>query len=152
MTKKSKPRFEASVLARMSGHRLGSGIVYDPREEWSIVQGALQILTVSDSLTSRASVFEASLRATLARLSTSLSLSVFGSSLDQNQVTNSTEDGLGGRAALDVASLRLVDVPEKAKKLFNLLNQVYIKLSLSAFALLMPRSSIKRDIVRSSNQ
>lgn len=121
-------------------------------EEWSIVQGALQILTVSDSLTSRASVFEASLRATLARLSTSLSLSVFGSSLDQNQVTNSTEDGLGGRAALDVASLRLVDLPEKAKKLFNLLNQVYIKLSLSAFAFLMPRSSIKRDIVRSSNQ
>ncbi|KAK4285179.1 hypothetical protein QN277_001912 [Acacia crassicarpa] len=92
-------------------------------EEWSIVQGALQILTVADSLTSRASVFEASLRATLARLSTSLSLSVFGSSLDQNQVTNGTEDGLGGRAALDVASLRLVDVPEKAKKLFSLLNQ-----------------------------
>ncbi|KAI9115329.1 hypothetical protein K1719_013648, partial [Acacia pycnantha] len=92
-------------------------------EEWSIVQGALQILTVADSLTSRASVFEASLRATLARLSTSLSLSVFGSSLDQNQVTNGTEDGLGGRAALDVASLRLVDVPEKARKLFSLLNQ-----------------------------
>ncbi|XP_054816180.1 conserved oligomeric Golgi complex subunit 7 [Prosopis cineraria] len=92
-------------------------------EEWSIVQGALQILTVADILTSRASVFEASLRATLARLSTSLSLSVFGSSLDQNQVTSGTEDGLGGRAALDVASLRLVDVPEKAKKLFNLLNQ-----------------------------
>ncbi|XP_028762015.1 conserved oligomeric Golgi complex subunit 7 [Neltuma alba] len=92
-------------------------------EEWSIVQGALQILTVADNLTSRASVFEASLRATLARLSTSLSLSVFGSSLDQNQVTSGTEDGLGGRAALDVASLRLVDVPEKARKLFNLLNQ-----------------------------
>lgn len=92
-------------------------------EEWSIVQGALQILTVADSLTSRSSVFEASLRATLARLSTSLSISVFGSSLDQNQ-TSGNEDSLGGRAALDVASLRLVDVPEKAKKLFNLLNQV----------------------------
>ncbi|OMO94890.1 Oligomeric Golgi complex component [Corchorus capsularis] len=39
-------------------------------EEWSIVQGALQILTVADCLTSRSSVFEASLRATLARLST----------------------------------------------------------------------------------
>ena len=97
-------------------------------EEWSIVQGALQILTVSDCLTSRSSVFEASLRATLARLSTSLSLSVFGSSLDQNQSHVSDdrtgEQHLGGRAALDVAAVRLVDVPEKARKLFNLLNQV----------------------------
>ncbi|KAJ1411935.1 Conserved oligomeric Golgi complex subunit 7 [Sesbania bispinosa] len=95
-------------------------------EEWSIVQGALQILTVADSLTSRASVFEASLRATLARLSTTLSFSVFGSSLDQNQTISGNEDGepsFGGRAALDMATLRLVDVPEKARKLFNLLNQ-----------------------------
>lgn len=98
-------------------------------EEWSIVQGALQILTVADSLTSRSSVFEASLRATLARLSTSLSISVFGSTLDQHQTTSGNEDSLGGRAALDVASLRLVDVPDKAKKLFNLLNQVYITLA-----------------------
>ncbi|RDX89592.1 Conserved oligomeric Golgi complex subunit 7 [Mucuna pruriens] len=95
-------------------------------EEWSIVQGALQILTVADSLTSRSSVFEASLRATLARLSTTLSFSAFGSSLDQNQIINSSVDGelsFGGRAALDMATLRLVDVPEKARKLFNLLNQ-----------------------------
>ncbi|XP_021287062.1 conserved oligomeric Golgi complex subunit 7 [Herrania umbratica] len=97
-------------------------------EEWSIVQGALQILTVADCLTSRSSVFEASLRATLARLSTSLSVSVFGSSLDQNQLHITNDDGngepsLGGRAALDVAAVRLVDVPEKARKLFNLLDQ-----------------------------
>ncbi|KAM7272918.1 hypothetical protein ACFE04_027582 [Oxalis oulophora] len=97
-------------------------------EEWSIVQGALQILTVADCLTSRSSVFEASLRATLARLSTSLSVSVFGSSLDQNQshMTSGDTDGelpLGGRAALDVAAVRLLDVPEKARKLFNLLDQ-----------------------------
>ncbi|CAN0902534.1 Conserved oligomeric Golgi complex subunit 7 [Linum grandiflorum] len=97
-------------------------------EEWSIVQGALQILTVADCLTSRSSVFEASLRAALARLSTSLSFSVFGSSLDQNQSHggNSDVDGepsLGGRAGLDVAAVRLVDVPEKARKLFNLLDQ-----------------------------
>ncbi|XP_061353388.1 conserved oligomeric Golgi complex subunit 7 [Gastrolobium bilobum] len=95
-------------------------------EEWSMVQGALQILTVADSLTSRSSVFEASLRATLARLSTTLSFSVFGSSLDPNQTVNGNEDGelsFGGRAALDMATLRLVDVPEKARKLFNLLNQ-----------------------------
>ncbi|OMO98121.1 Conserved oligomeric Golgi complex subunit 7 [Corchorus olitorius] len=97
-------------------------------EEWSIVQGALQILTVADCLTSRSSVFEASLRATLARLSTSLSFSVFGSSLDQNHLHIMNDDGnaestLGGRAALDVAAVRLVDVPEKARKLFNLLDQ-----------------------------
>ncbi|KAL5569917.1 hypothetical protein UlMin_026492 [Ulmus minor] len=96
-------------------------------EEWSIVQGALQILTVSDCLTSRSSVFEATLRATLARLSTTLSLSVFGSSVDQSpsHVGNNGngELSVGGRAALDVAAVRLVDVPEKARKLFNLLNQ-----------------------------
>ncbi|KAK6926403.1 Conserved oligomeric Golgi complex subunit 7 [Dillenia turbinata] len=96
-------------------------------EEWSIVQGALQILTVADCLTSRSSVFEASLRATLARLSTSLSVSVFGSSLNQNQTHDATEDksefSLAGRAALDVAAVRLADVPDKARKLFNLLEQ-----------------------------
>ncbi|KAM1471320.1 hypothetical protein COP2_042998 [Malus domestica] len=97
-------------------------------EEWSIVQGALQILTVADCLTSRSSVFEASLRATLARLSTTLSVSVFGSSVDQNPSHLASDDGngfpsLGGRAALDVAAVRLIDVPEKARKLFNLLSQ-----------------------------
>ncbi|KAK9291846.1 hypothetical protein L1049_019796 [Liquidambar formosana] len=97
-------------------------------EEWSIVQGALQILTVADCLTSRSSVFEASLRASLARLSTSLSLSVFGSSLDQNRSHLASDDGNEelssvGRAALDVAAVRLVGVPEKARKLFNLLDQ-----------------------------
>lgn len=98
-------------------------------EEWSIVQGTLQILTVADCLTSRSSVFEASLRATLARLSTTFSVSVFGSSLDQNQSHiisdySNREVTMGGRAALDMAVVRLVDVPEKAKKLFNLLDQV----------------------------
>ncbi|XVE63888.1 hypothetical protein DITRI_Ditri07aG0057200 [Diplodiscus trichospermus] len=81
--------------------------------------------SVADCLTSGYSLFEASLRATLARLSTSLSVLVFGSSLDQNQfhVTNNEgnrEPSLGGMAALDVAVVRLVDVPEKARKLFNL--------------------------------
>ncbi|KAJ0042831.1 hypothetical protein Pint_17214 [Pistacia integerrima] len=56
-------------------------------EEWSIVQGALQILTVADCLTS---------------------------SLDQNQSHVTSVDGngelsTGGRAALDVAAVRLVD-------------------------------------------
>lgn len=99
-------------------------------EEWSYVQGALQILAVSDCLTSRSAVFEASLRATLARLSTNLSVSVYGSSLDNKQAHVADIDGSGelsmaGRAALDVAALRLVDVPEKARKLFNLLEQVH---------------------------
>lgn len=95
-------------------------------EEWSIVQGALQILTVADCLTSRSSVFEASLRATLARLSTSLSLSVIGSNLDQSHLIGDDGTGelsLAGRAALDVAALRLTNVPEKARRLFNLLDQ-----------------------------
>ena len=102
-------------------------------EEWSMVQGALQILTVADSLTSRSFVFEASLRATLARLSRTLSFSEFGSSLDQNQIIHGNEyeePSFGGRASLDMATLRLVNVPEKARKLFNLLNQVYIRLAL----------------------
>ncbi|KAG0491921.1 hypothetical protein HPP92_005319 [Vanilla planifolia] len=75
-------------------------------EEWSIVQGALQILTVADCLTSRASVFEASLRATLARIGTSLSLSVLGSSLDRSHKSNDAkvETPIAGRAALDVAA------------------------------------------------
>jgi hypothetical protein len=97
-------------------------------EEWSYVQGALQILTVADCLTSRAAVFEASLKATLARLSTNLSISVFGSSLDPKKSHTSDNNGSSefssaGRAALDVASLRLVNAPEKARKLFSLLEQ-----------------------------
>lgn len=98
-------------------------------EEWSFVQGSLQVLTVADRLTSRISVFEASLRSTLARLSTNLSLSIYGSNLDQNQshmddTPGNGELSIAGRAGLDVAALRLVDVPEKARKLFSLLEQV----------------------------
>ncbi|GJT15619.1 conserved oligomeric Golgi complex subunit 7 [Tanacetum coccineum] len=96
-------------------------------EEWSYVQSALQILTVADCLSSRSAVFEASLKATLARLNTNLSAAVFGSSIDPNS-SHETIDGTGdlsmaGRAALDVAALRLFDAPEKARKLFNLLEQ-----------------------------
>nr|XP_043617151.1 conserved oligomeric Golgi complex subunit 7 [Erigeron canadensis] len=96
-------------------------------EEWSYVQSALQILTVADCLSNRSAVFEASLRATLARLNTNLSSAVFGSSIDPNS-SHETVDGNGdlsmaGRAALDVAALRLFDAPEKARKLFNLLEQ-----------------------------
>ncbi|KAF3780650.1 Conserved oligomeric Golgi complex subunit 7 [Nymphaea thermarum] len=102
--------------------------VVSDEEEWSIVQGALQILTVADGLTSRSSVFEASLRATLVRLSTSLSLSVLGPAFEQlhlsaDDIPSNAESFLSGKGALDIAVLRLTDVPEKAKKLFNLLEQ-----------------------------
>ncbi|XP_010536539.1 PREDICTED: conserved oligomeric Golgi complex subunit 7 [Tarenaya hassleriana] len=97
-------------------------------EEWSIVQGALQILTVADCLTSRSAVFEASLRATLVRLNSSLSISLFGTNLDQNlsHLTSDQTSGdlsMAGRASLDVSAVRLIDVPEKARKLLNLLEQ-----------------------------
>lgn len=113
---------------REGAHKPRKGDLVSNEEEWSIVQGALQILTVADCLTSRSSVFEASLRATLARLSTSLSLSIFGSNLDPNKTHLAGDDGNGesnniGRAALDIASIRLLDVPEKARKLLNLLEQ-----------------------------
>lgn len=126
----SDPKKEMGVEKKEGSQSIRKVDMVSNEEEWSIVQGALQILTVADCLTSRSSVFEASLRATLARLSTSLSFSVFGSSLDQNQSHVVNNDGnadpsLGGRAALDVAAVRLADVPEKARKLFNLLDQVH---------------------------
>lgn len=115
---------------KKEGTQIARKVDISNEEEWSIVQGALQILTVADCLTSRSSVFEASLRATLARLSTTLPLSVFGSSLDQKQSHVASVDGNGelstaARAALDVAAVRLIDVPEKTRKLFNLLDQVH---------------------------
>uniref|UniRef100_A0ACD5ZEV4 Uncharacterized protein n=1 Tax=Avena sativa TaxID=4498 RepID=A0ACD5ZEV4_AVESA len=95
-------------------------------EEWSIVQGALQVLTVADCLTSRTSVFEASLRATLARIGTNFSLSGFGSSMDKSPTGTADENSgvpLGGRAALDIATIRLTNLPDKSKKLFAVLEQ-----------------------------
>ncbi|EER90199.1 hypothetical protein BDA96_10G288800 [Sorghum bicolor] len=95
-------------------------------EEWSIVQGALQILTVADCLTSRTSVFEASLRATLARIGTNFSVSGFGSSLDKSPAAAIDENAdlpLAGRAALDIAAIRLSDLPDKSKKLLTVLEQ-----------------------------
>ncbi|MQM09770.1 hypothetical protein Taro_042646 [Colocasia esculenta] len=110
-------------LGKRDGARLVDMV--SEEEEWSIVQAALQILTVADCLTSRSSVFEASLRATLARISTTLSLSSIGSSLGPHAAGNdgNMDVSLAGRAALDASVLRLTDMPEKAKKLFNLLEQ-----------------------------
>lgn len=116
-------------IEKKEGVSVARKVESSSEEEWSYVQGALQILAVSDCLTSRSAVFEASLRATLARLSTNLSISVYGSSLDHKQshvadIDGSGELSMAGRAALDVAALRLVDVPDKSRKLFNLLEQV----------------------------
>ncbi|KAL5701663.1 Golgi transport complex subunit 7 [Ranunculus cassubicifolius] len=121
-TTTTDPRKETKEGAAHHSRKMNS---ISEEEEWSIVQGALHLLAVAYSLTTRFSVFEASLRSTLARLSTSLSLSVFGSSVDQNQSHNdgSMELSMAGKAALDVAALRLIFVPDKARNLFNLLDQ-----------------------------
>uniref|UniRef100_A0A0D9WT34 Conserved oligomeric Golgi complex subunit 7 n=1 Tax=Leersia perrieri TaxID=77586 RepID=A0A0D9WT34_9ORYZ len=88
-------------------------------EEWSIVQGALQIITVADCLTNRTSVFEASLRATLARIGTNFSISGFGSNLDKSAGDEDAEVPMTGRSALDIAAIRLMDLPDKSRKLFT---------------------------------
>lgn len=125
------PKKESGADRKDGGSHARKTDLLSNEEEWAFVQGALQILTVADCLTSRSSVFEASLRATLARLSTNLSGAVFGStSLDQNNSYMSNDDRSGelstaGRASLDVATVRLADVPEKSRKLFNLLEQVF---------------------------
>lgn len=97
-------------------------------EEWAIVQGALQVLTVADSLGSRSAVFEASLRATLTRLGNRLGLPTLLSSIGQAAVFNSTsifagELMSGGSGGLDMGILRLVDAPDKARRLSSLLEQ-----------------------------
>lgn len=115
-------------------------------EEWSIVQGALQVLTVADCLTSRTSVFEASLRATLARIGTNFSLSGFGSSMDKSPAGTADENSgapLGGRAALDIATIRLTSLPDKSKKLLTVLEQVsYMLLKFLAFSVTAQGTSI----------
>jgi hypothetical protein len=102
--------------------------VVPEEEEWTIVQGALQLLTVAEGLSSRSAVFEASLRATLSRLSTSLQLSrALTSSIPPAASENeSLEDAVAGTvpAGIDIAILRLVNSPEKARRLSGLLEQV----------------------------
>ncbi|KAF2311714.1 hypothetical protein GH714_026333 [Hevea brasiliensis] len=79
----------------------------------------------------------------------SLRAVLFGSSLDQNQSHITAHDGnkepyLGGRAALDVAAVRLVDAPEKARKLFNLLEQAH-DLQLEPLAEGISNSDVNND-------
>ncbi|KAF9607721.1 hypothetical protein IFM89_038605 [Coptis chinensis] len=121
-------QYISALQETLKSLRTVCGVDGTDEEEWSIVQGALQLLTVAYCLTSRFSVFEASLRATLARLNTSFSLSVFGTSLDQNQSHVDSNDvngelSMAGKAALDVAALRLIFIPDKARTLLSLLDQ-----------------------------
>lgn len=100
-------------------------------EEWAIVQGALQVLTVADSLSSRSAVFEASLRSTLMRLGNHLCLPKLISSVGEAAVFNNKRvftnemiaGGPGGPLVFDVAIVRLINTPDKARRLNSLLEQ-----------------------------
>ena len=68
------------------------------------------------------SFFEASLRATLARLNTTLQISSVLVNVSQANasgvdVTGSEELSKAGSTRLDMAALRLTDAPEKARRL-----------------------------------
>lgn len=109
----------------------GAGAALDvvpEEEEWTIVQGALQLLTVAEGLSSRSAVFEASLRATLSRLGTSLLSRVLTSSMSPLPLPVSEkedlDDTVAGPVGLDIAILRLINSPEKARRLAGLLEQV----------------------------
>jgi hypothetical protein len=110
--KKDAGLLEGTV--KKEGGAAASDVVPE-EEEWSIVQGALQLLTVAEGLSSRSAVFEASLRATLSRL---------GTSLQPSRALTSPMSSL-----LDIAILRLVNSPEKAKRLAGLLEQVLYSLT-----------------------
>lgn len=124
--KKDAGLLEGAVKKEGAGAALD---VIPEEEEWTIVQGALQLLTVAEGLSSRSAVFEASLRATLSRLGSSLQLSrALTSSLSPLPLTVSEnedmDDTIAGPMGLDIGNLRLISSPEKAKRLANLLEQV----------------------------
>jgi hypothetical protein len=114
-------------------------------EEWAIVQGILQVLAVAESLNNRLAVFEASLRGTLSRLGSYLGLSTILSTLNQSAAFSiksiSTSEliigGSGGNTSFDMAILRLVDKPEKARRLSNLLEQVLLIFNVFNVVLIM---------------
>jgi hypothetical protein len=129
--KKDAGLLEGTV--KKEGGAAASDVVPE-EEEWSIVQGALQLLTVAEGLSSRSAVFEASLRATLSRLGTSLqpsrALTSPMSSLPFTVSENEeSDDTYAGPMGLDIAILRLVNSPEKAKRLAGLLEQVLYSLT-----------------------
>ncbi|MCO5569270.1 hypothetical protein L7F22_022982 [Adiantum nelumboides] len=100
-------------------------------EEWAIVQGVLQILAVAESLTSRTSIFEATLCTTLRRLGERLCLSKLLGNTNQALALNGKclaavglySGGSGASLSFDMAVFRLFDKPDKARRLNNLLEQ-----------------------------
>jgi hypothetical protein len=99
-------------------------------EKWSISQ-AYQIFRAARYLLGGTSRFEDSLRATLARIGTDFSLPRFGSSMDKSLAGTADENSgvpLGRRPALDIAIIRLTNLPDKSKKLFDLVEQASYKL------------------------
>eukprot|EP00850_Spirogloea_muscicola_P009387 SM000052S17779 [mRNA] locus=s52:718780:723671:+ [translate_table: standard] len=91
-------------------------------EEWALVQGALQLLGVADMLGGRAAVFEASLKATLGRLSLRLVLPVTSGARPEHAVI-AADPHRTAAATVDASVLRLVDMSEKARRLASLLEQ-----------------------------
>ncbi|GJP54733.1 hypothetical protein CLOM_g13781 [Closterium sp. NIES-68] len=84
----------------------------EEEEEWAVVQGALQLLMVAESVAMRVSVFEASLRSSLTQLSARLGLAA------------EREGGGMEGSEVDVAVLRLAEYPDKAQRLARLLDEL----------------------------
>lgn len=125
---------DAGLLDSAVKKEAGSSLpdVVPEEEEWSIVQGALQLLTVAEGLSSRSGVFEASLRATLSRLGSRLELSNVLDIISRpgalpftaSENGDSSEIGSGLPLGLDISILRLIGTPDKTKRLAGLLEQV----------------------------
>ena len=85
----------------------------EKKEGTRLARIAFQSLTVAECLTSRTSVFEASLRTSLARIETYFSRS-------------------RSRFSLDIATIRLTSLPDKSEKLFTVLEQASVCLLISS--------------------
>ncbi|CAI5463800.1 unnamed protein product [Closterium sp. Yama58-4] len=123
----------------------GAGGV-EEEEEWAVVQGALQLLMVAESVAVRVAVFEASLRTALTQLSPRLGLDAGGDGAGEGggegagvevkrvgSVGGAGGGGGGGGGGagggvegseVDVAVLRLAEYPDKAQRLARLLDEL----------------------------
>ncbi|CAI5474397.1 unnamed protein product, partial [Closterium sp. Yama58-4] len=121
----------------------GAGGV-EEEEEWAVVQGAVQLLMVAESVAVRVAVFEASLRTALTQLSPRLGLNAGGDGAGEGggegaggevkRVGSVGGAGGGGGGAgggglvegseVDVAVLRLAEYPDKAQRLARLLDEL----------------------------
>lgn len=85
------------------GASAGVGAI-EEEEEWSIIQGTLQLLSVSERLGTRSSMFEASLRASISRLSERLVSLVHISSENQQDSQSGTDSSSGPASGPSVGS------------------------------------------------